>query len=406
MRLSRRALLGTAAATAAVPLAGARAQRPVLKFGVLTDLSGPYQDLAGPLAVAAARQAIDEFGPSAKGFDVEIISADHQNKPDIGAGIARQWFDRDGVDVILEVANSAVALAVAGVAKEKNRAYINSGAATSDLTGAACNANTIHWVYDTYMLSRSTATSVVKTGGKTWFMLVADYAFGHALERDAGAFVTQAGGKVLGAVNTPFPGTTDFSSFLLQAQASGAQVLGLCNAGTDTINSIKQAKEFGIKMQLAGLLVFLSDVHSLGLEVAQGLAITESFYWDMNDRTRAFSERLKPKAPNRRPTMVQAGTYASCLHTLKAAADMGVAKVKGDGVGLISRMKAMPTDDDCFGAGSIRADGRKIHPSYLFQVKSPAESKGPWDYYKTLATTPAEDAFRPLSANACPMVKT
>jgi branched-chain amino acid transport system substrate-binding protein len=274
MRLSRRVLLGTAAATAALPLVPARAQKPVLKFGVLTDLSGPYQDLAGPVAVAAVRQAVEEFGVAAKGFDVEVVSADHQNKPDIGAGVARQWFDRDGVDVILEVANSAVALAVAGVAKEKNRAYLNSGAATSDLTGSACNANTIHWVYDTFMLSRSTATSVVKTGGDSWFMLVADYAFGHALERDAGAFVQAAGGKVLGAVSTPFPGTTDFSSFLLQAQSSGAKVLGLCNAGTDTINTIKQAKEFGIKMRLAGLLVFLTDVHSLGLEVAQGLAIT------------------------------------------------------------------------------------------------------------------------------------
>ncbi len=403
MRFSRRALLGTVAATAAVPITSARAQKPALKIGVLTDLSGPYQDLAGPTAVAAVRLAVEEF--ASKGFDVEVISADHQNKPDIGAGIARQWFDRDGVDVVLEVANSAVALAVAGVAREKNRAYINSGAATSDLTGSACNGNTIHWVYDTYMLSRSTATSVVKTGGDSWYMLVADYAFGHALERDASAFVTAAGGKVLGSIKTPFPGTTDFSSYLLQAQASGAKILGLCNAGTDTINSIKQAKEFGIKMQLAGLLVFLTDVHSLGLEVAQGLAITESFYWDLNDRTRAFSERFKPRTPTRRPTMVQAGTYSSALHALKAAADMGVAKVKGDGLGLIARMKAMPIDDDCFGPGSIRADGRKLHPSYLFQVKAPSESKAPYDYYKLLATTPADQAFRPLNAGVCPMVK-
>ncbi|HEY0421503.1 MAG TPA: ABC transporter substrate-binding protein [Acetobacteraceae bacterium] len=403
MPISRRALLGTAA-TAALPAMPARAQRPVLKFGVLTDLSGPYQDLAGPVAVAAARQAVEEFGVAGKGFEVEILSADHQNKPDIGAGVVRQWIDRDGVDVILEVANSAVALAVAGVAKEKNRAYVNSGAATSDLTGAACNANTIHWVYDTYMLSRSTATSVVKTGGSTWFMLVADYAFGHALQRDAGAFVEQAGGKVLGAVRTPFPGTTDFSSFLIQAQSSGAKVLGLCNAGSDTVNSIKQAKEFGLKMQLAGLLVFLTDVHSLGLEVCQGLAITESFYWDLNDRTRAFSERFRAKAPNRRPTMVHAGTYSSALHVLKAAADMGIGKLR-DGAGLVARMKAMPTDDDCFGAGTIRADGRKIHPSYLFEVKKPSESKGAWDYYKLLATTPAEEAFRPMSAGLCPLVK-
>jgi branched-chain amino acid transport system substrate-binding protein len=404
MRLSRRVLLGTAAATAALPLVPARAQKPVLKFGVLTDLSGPYQDLAGPVAVAAVRQAVEEFGVAAKGFDVEVVSADHQNKPDIGAGMARQWFDRDGVDVILEVANSAVALAVAGVAKEKNRAYLNSGAATSDLTGAACNANTIHWVYDTYMLSRSTATSVVKTGGDSWFMLVADYAFGHALERDAGAFVQAAGGKVLGAVSTPFPGTTDFSSFLLQAQSSGAKVLGLCNAGTDTINTIKQAKEFGIKMRLAGLLVFLTDVHSLGLEVAQGLAITESFYWDLNDRTRAFMNRIKPKVMLY-PNMMQAGDYSAMMHYLKTVADIGPAAAKADGAATVARMKATPTDDDCFGAGRLRADGRKIHPVYLLQAKAPAESSGPWDLLKLVATTPAEEAFRPMAEGGCSLVK-
>ncbi len=406
MKLSRRTVLGAAAASA-LPLVPARAQKPTLKFGVLTDLSGPYQDLAGPVAVAAAQQAVEDYGVAGKGFAVEIISADHQNKPDVGAGIARQWADRDGVDVILEVANSAVGLAVAGVAKDKNKVYVNSGAATSDLTGSACNANTIHWVYDTYMLSRSTATSVVKTGGTSWFMLVADYAFGQALQRDASSFVEAAGGKVVGSVKTPFPGTTDFSSFLLQAQSSGAKVLGLCNAGADTINSIKQAKEFGItsSMQLAGLLVFLTDVHSLGLEVAQGLAITESFYWDLNDRTRAFSERFKPKAPTRRPTMVQAGVYASALHYLKTAEAMGIAEAKKDGAATVAKMKSLPTDDDCFGKGSIRADGRCIHPAYLFQVKSPKESKGPWDYYKLLATTPADEAFRPLNAGGCPLVK-
>ena len=403
MTLSRRALLGTAAAT--LPLISARAQSPALKIGVLTDLSGPYQDLAGPLAVASVQMAIDEFTSGNKDMAVQIVSGDHQNKPDIGASIARQWFDRDGVDVILEVANSGVALAVAGVVKEKNKVYVNSGAATSDLTGTACNANTIHWVYDTYMLAKSTGGSMVKNGGDTWFFLTADYAFGHALQRDVTGFVEAAGGKVLGSVNTPFPGTTDFSSFLLQAQSSGAKVVGLANAGADTVNSIKQAKEFGITQKLGGLLVFLSDVHSIGLEIAQGLVLTESFYWDLNPGTRAFSERLKPRAPTKRPTMVHAGSYASALHYLKTAHAMGAAQAKADGAATVARMKAMPTEDDCFGKGSIRVDGRCIHPSYLFEVKKPSESKAPWDYYKLLATTPADEAFRPLAAGGCSLVK-
>ncbi len=401
MTLSRRALLGTAAAT--LPVFGARAQTPTLKVGVLTDLSGPYQDLAGTVAVAAAQMAIDEF--AAKGFAVQVVSGDHQNKPDVGAGIARQWFDRDGVDVMLEVANSGVALAVAGVAKEKNKVYINSGAATSDLTGTACNANTIHWVYDTYMLAKSTGGSMVKAGGDTWFFITADYAFGNALQRDVTGFVEAAGGKVLGGVKTPFPGTTDFSSFLLQAQSSGAKIIGLANAGADTVNTIKQAKEFGIKQKLGGLLVFVTDVHALGLEICQGLVLTESFYWDLNAGTRAFSERLKPRAPTKRPTMVQAGTYASLLHYLKVANAMGIPQAKADGAATVAKLKATPTEDDCFGKGTIRVDGRKLHPSYLFEVKKPGESKGAWDYYKLLATTPAEEAFRPLNAGGCPLVK-
>ena len=374
-----------------------------LKIGVLTDLSGPYQDLAGPLAVSAARLATEDFGVAGKGWNVEIIQADHQNKADIGAGIARQWFDRDGVDLIVEVANSAVALAVAGVAKDKNKVYINSGAATSDLTAANCNANTIHWAYDTYMLAKSTGGAMVKAGGDTWFFITADYAFGAALQRDVTGFVTEAGGKVVGGIKYPFPGTTDFSSLLLQAQASGAKVLGVANAGADTINTIKQAHEFGVHktMKLAGLLVFLSDVHSMGLETAQGITLTDSFYWDMNDRTRAFAERLKPKAPAQRPTMVQAGVYSSVLHYLKVAAGKGVPFMKVDGAATVQALKAMPTSDDCFGPGSIRADGRKIHPSYLWEVKSPAESKGPYDYYKPIASTPADQAFCPLGKGAC-----
>jgi len=406
MSISRRGLIGTAAG---LPLlAGARTGRAQggesLKIGVLTDLSGPYQDLAGPLAVKAAQLALEDYGVPGKGFTVEVLQADHQNKADVGAGIARQWFDQ-GVDLIVEVANSGVALAVAGVAKDKNKVYLNSGAATSDLTGANCNANTIHWAYDTYMLAKSTGAALVKAGGDSWFFITADYAFGHALQRDTTEFVTGAGGRVLGGVKYPFPGTTDFSSLLLQAQASGAKILGVANAGTDTINTIKQAQEFGIKMKLAGLLLFISDVHSLGLPVAQGINLTDSFYWDFDDRTRAFSERLKPKAPERRPTMVQAGVYSSVLHYLKTASQMGIAQVKKDGAATVAQMKAIPTDDDCFGPGSIRADGRKLHPSYLWQVKTPAESKGPWDYYKHIATTPADMAFRPLGQGGCPLVR-
>ena len=401
MRIARRHLLATAAA-AGFPLS-ARAQTPTIKFGVLTDMSGPYQDVAGPGAIAATKMAMAEF--KANGFNVEMVSADHQNKPDVGVGIVRQWFDRDGVDVILEVANSAVTLGVAGVAKEKNKIFLASGGATSDLTGTACNANSIHWVYDTYMLAKSTGGAMVKAGGDSWYFLTADYAFGAALERDTTGFINSAGGKVLGGVKTPFPGTTDFSAYLLQAQASGAKVLGLANAGADTINCIKQAKEFGIKMRLAGLLVFLSDVHSLGLDICQGLALTESFYWDLNPQTRAFADRFIAAMPGKRPTMVQAGTYSSALHYLKTVAAMGPAAAKADGAATVARMKAMPTDDECFGKGSIRIDGRKIHPSYLFEVKKPSESKGPWDYYKQIGTTASEDAFRPLNAGGCPLVK-
>ncbi len=402
MKLSRRSLIGTAAA-ATLPTA-ARAQSATIKIGVLTDLSGPYQDLAGNVAVAAAQMAVDEF--ASKGFKVEVVSADHQNKPDIGAAIARQWCDQGGVDLITEVANSGVSLAVAGVAKEKNKPYLPCGPATSDLTGTACTPNTIHWVYDTYMLARSTGGAMAKAGGDTWFFITADYAFGHALTRDTTGFITAAGGKVLGGVATPFPGTTDFSSFLLQAQASGAKVIGLANAGADTVNCIKQAKEFGIKQKLGGLLVFLTDVHALGLETSQGLLLTESFYWDLNAGTRAFSERLKPRAPTKRPTMVQAGTYSAVLHYLKTASAMGAAEAKKDGIATINHMKAMPTEDDCFGKGTIRADGRKLHPSYLFEVKKPSESKYAWDYYKPIATTPAEEAFRPLAQGGCSFIKT
>jgi branched-chain amino acid transport system substrate-binding protein len=408
MNLTRRAVtLGSLAAAGTIaPLAGVRAQAtPTLKIGCLTDMSGPYKDLAGPGAVAAVNQALKEFGVAGKGFNVEVLVADHLNKPDVGTTVARQWFDRDGVDMIVEVANSGVALAVASVAKEKNKVYLNTGAATSDLTAAACNANTIHWVYDTYMLAQSTGAAMVKSGGDSWYFITADYAFGKALQRDTTEFVTSANGKVLGSVTYPFPGTSDFSSYLIQAQASGAKVLGIANAGTDTINTIKQAKEFGIKMRLAGLLLFLTDVHSLGLEVAQGIVLTDSFYWDMNERARAFSDRFTANVKGVRPTMVQAGVYSSTMHYLKAATAMGIAKAKADGAATVAQLKAMPTDDDCFGAGSIRVDGRKIHPSYLWEVKQPSESRGAWDYYKPVASTPADKAFRPLDKGGCSLVK-
>src|SRR6195952_191736 len=366
MFMSRRSVAFGGLASVAVLAARSAAGQavPTLKIGCLTDMSGPYKDLAGPGAGAAVHQALEEFGVSGKGFTVEVLVADHLNKPDVGTTIARQWFDRDGVDLIVEVANSGVALAVANVAKEKNKVYLNSGAATSDLTAANCNANTIHWVYDTYMLAQSTGAAMVKAGGDSWFFITADYAFGKALQRDTTDFVTGAGGTVVGSVAYAFPGTTDFSSYLIQAQSSGAKVLGLANAGTDTINTIKQAKEFGIKMQLAGLLLVITDVHSLGLDVAQGIVLTDSFYWDMNDRSRAFSNRLSPKMGGARPTMVQAGVYSSILHYLKTANTMGVDKAKPDAPATIAEMKKLPTDDDCFGAGSIRGDGRKLHPAY------------------------------------------
>ncbi len=406
MDLKRRLLLGAAGAAA---IGGrARAQAAGLKIGVLTDMGGVYRDVAGPLAVLAVRQALEEAGVGGgSGLAVEVLSADHQNKADVAASVAREWFDRDGVDLIVDGVNSACGLAIAGVAKEKNKVYVNNGAATSDLTGPQCNANTIHWAYDTYMLAKSTGGALVKAGGSSWFFITADYTFGHTLERETTAFVTASGGSVAGSAAYPFPTTTDFSSQLLAAQSSGAKVIGLASAGVDTSNQIKQAHEFGIPqsgIKMAALLAFISDVHAVGLEIGQGLVLTNSFYWDGNDRTRAFANRLKPKAPNVRPGMVHAGDYASVLHYLKAVRGMGVAEAKKDGAATVARMKAMPTDDDAFGPGSIRPDGRVIHPSFLWQVKSPAESKGPWDYYKLLATTPADQAFRPLADGKCSLV--
>jgi branched-chain amino acid transport system substrate-binding protein len=410
MTLSRRTLMGGALAAAPLARAGrARAaDAPVLRLGVLTDLSGPFRDTGGPGSVAGAQQAAAEAQAASPGLRVEVIQADHQNKPDIGAGIARQWFDRDGVDAIIDVPNSAVGLAVAEVAREKDRVFLITGAGTADLTGPRCAPTSVHWTFDTYMLARSNGGALVQAGKKTWFFLTADYAFGHALERDATGFVGAAGGSVKGSVAYPFPQTLDFSSFLLQARASGAQVLALANAGADTINCVKQAAEFGLTssgVTIAAMLMFISDVHALGLPAAEGLVLTETFYWDLNDRTRTFSKRIAPRMPaDWRPDMEHAGSYAAPLHYLKVAADMGPAEARKSGAATVARMKAMPTDDDAFGPGRIREDGRVLHPAYLFQVKSPRESHGPWDYYKRLATTSAEDGARPLDKGGCPMI--
>jgi len=375
----------------------------IIKIGVLNDQAGPYADITGPGSVVAARMAVEDFGAAKKGLKVEIVFADHQNKPDVGSQIARQWYDVDKVDMIIDVPTSSIALAINQITREKNKAFIVSGAATSDLTGKACSPNTIHWTYDTWALANGTGSAVVKTGGDTWYFLTADYAFGHALERDVEAVVLKSGGKVLGKVRHPFP-TSDFSSFLLQAQASKAKIIGLANAGADTINAIKQGAEFGIAkggQQFAGLLVFISDVHALGLEKAQGLVLTEAFYWDLNPETRAWSKRFAERHRGAMPTMAQAGVYSAVLHYLKAVE----ALKSDDGPKVLAKMKELPTDDPVFGKGMVRADGRHVHPMYLFEVKKPSESKGAWDYYKVRATIPAEQAFRPLDQGDCPMVK-
>ncbi|MDR3532522.1 MAG: ABC transporter substrate-binding protein [Rhodopila sp.] len=411
MTFTRRSVFKAGAALAAAAVSGAGPARAdesnTIKLGVLTDTAGPYSDLAGPSSIASVRQAAKEFAD--QGFRVEVVSADHQNKADIAANITRQWIDRERVDVIVDVPGSSAALAVAGVAREKNKVFLASGPAAAELTGPQCSPNTVHWTYDIYMLANSTGAAMVRAGGDTWFFITADYVFGQSMEADASRFVQAAGGKVLGSVRFPFPGTTDFSSFLVRAQASQAKVFGLAAGGSDLINAIKQAAEFGLTQRgakLAALVMFITDVHSLGLEAAQGLVLSETFYWDLNDRTRAFTNRLKGGFGVQAPTMVHAGCYASALHYLKAVKDMGVAAAKASGADAVNRMKAMPTDDDAFGAGTIRSDGRTLHPAYLFEVKAPRESRAPWDYYKLLQTTPGEQAFRPLAEGGCPLSRT
>jgi branched-chain amino acid transport system substrate-binding protein len=389
------------ASMAQTPPAPPKPATPV-KIGILNDRTGPYADIGGEGSTVAAQMAVDEFNPGAKGFKVDIVSADDQNSPDLALRLAREWYERDGVDAIFDAPNSAVALAVSALTQEKNKLLIASGAATSDLTGAKCSPNTIHWTYDSWELAHGTGAAILKTGGSSWFFLTAGYSLGEALERDTATVVTALGGKVMGSVKHPLD-AKEFSPYLLQAQSSGANVIGLANAGADAINSIRQASEFGVVQggqKLAGLLVFISDVHSLGLKTAQGLTLTSPFYWDLNANTRAFSDRYM-KVTNRRPTMVQAGIYSSVLHYLKAVQALGGAS---DALAVAAKMKEIPAEDQAFGKSTVRADGRVIHDSYLFEVKKPEESSGPWDYYKLIATTPAADAFRPLAEGGCPLV--
>jgi branched-chain amino acid transport system substrate-binding protein len=389
---------------AGVAFSQAKVSDGAVRIGVLTDLSGLYSDLSGPGSVLAAQMAVEDFRAEMKGnvpFKIDIVSADHLNKGDIAANRAREWFERDNVDMIADLVTTSTALAVMPIAQKLNRITMVSGAASTLITNEQCTENNVHWTYDTYALANGTGRAVVKQGGDTWYFLTADYAFGHSLEKDTSAVVTATGGKVLGSVRHPFPGT-DFSSFLLKAQASGAKVIGLANAGTDTTNSIRQAAEFGVtpKQQLAGLLMFVSDVHSLGTKVAQGMFLTETFYWDLNDQTRAWSKRFFDKT-KRMPTMVQAGVYSSVLHYLRAVAATGTDEAKT----VMAQMRKTPVNDFFAPGARIREDGRLMKDAYLFQVKTPSESKGPWDLYHVRATIPAAQAWQPLSESRCPLIK-
>lgn len=399
-------LLAAGVLMGAVTQAPAQTFDGTVKIGVLNDQSSLYADATGQGSVIAARMAVEDYmkaNPNSK-LKIEVIFADHQNKPDIGSAIAKQWFERDGVDMILDVPNSAVALAVAEVAKQLNKVTVNGSAGSARLTGDLCSPNTVHWTFDNYALANGTGSAIVSTGGDTWFFITADYAFGHDLEAQTSAVVKKAGGKVVGGVRVPL-NNSDFSSFLLQAQTSKAKVVGLANAGGDTITSIKQASEFGIVssgQRLAGLLVFITDIHSLGLKTAQGLQFTDSFYWDRNDDTRAWTKRFVEKIGGKQyPTMNHAGNYGGALHFLKA---IEAAQTR-DGVKLVQKMKELPTDDVTFGKGRVREDGRHMHPMYLWEVKKESESKAPWDYMKLVKEIPADQAWRPLEEGGCPMVK-
>jgi branched-chain amino acid transport system substrate-binding protein len=404
MKLHRRDVMSGLAA-ASVPILRARAEAPTIRIGVLTDMAGPYRDVAGPTLVACVRQAVREFGASERGVNVEVIAEDPQNKPAVGVSIVRKWLDEDDVDAIVDSSTSAIALATNIVARERNKVYIVPGVGTTDLIGVQCSPNTIKWTFDNYMLAKSTGAATVRAGGDTWFFITVDYAFGHNLQQLTVRFVTEAGGRVVGSVLYPFPETTDFSQYLLKAKASGAKVVALANSGTDTVNCLKQAREFGVGRPdriLAGLQSGLTVIRGVGLETAQGLLLTESFYWDLNDRTRAFTRRVLPRTPNNYPNMVHAGGYASTLHYLKAVAALGVAQSKRDGIATVKAMKAIPFEDDAFGRGTVRKDGRALVPAYLFRVKTPAESRGSWDFYSLVSTMPGDEAAMPLAEERCP----
>ncbi len=404
----RQVLAGSAAAATLAAAPRASAQDQVIRIGVLADFSGPYRSTSGPTSLAAAQQAVEDLGLAQRGIRVEVLQGDHQNRPDAALALARRWIDQDGVDMLCEVNNSAIALAVANLVREKDRIQLASGAATSALTGAQCSTHTIHWTYDTWMFANVVGGATVRSGGDSWYFITADYAFGHQLERDTSGFVQRAGGRVAGAARYPFPGTTDFSSYLLQAQASRAKVVGLAMAAGDMVNCVKQAHEFGLTrrgQQLAGMIMFVQDIRGIGLEAAQGMVMSEVFYHDLNDRTRGLAQRILRRTPDNMPNQEHAGTYSCCIHYLKAVAEVGVARAKQSGAAVIEVMKRMPTDDDAFGPGRIREDHRKIHPAYLFEVKSPAESRGLWDFYKLRATVPAEEAFRPIAEGGCPLVR-
>ncbi|OAF19973.1 ABC transporter substrate-binding protein [Bradyrhizobium neotropicale] len=409
MNITRRGFVGAGlAATLAPRLARAQADNTI-RIGVITDMSGIYRDVSGPTTVACAQQAAAEFMEANPSIKVEILVADHQNKADVGLAIIRKWFDQDGVDVIENVGNSSIALGAKYLIEDKNKVALITTAGSSDLTGKSCSANLVHWSWDSWCLAHSTATSLVRTGGSKWFFLTADYAFGHAAEADAAKFVKAAGGTVLGSVRYPFGSTSDFSSFLLQAQSSGANVIAFANSGNELINCLKQAQEFGLDhggTRMAALVGYVTDVIGMGLSTAKGLSLTETFYWDLNDRTRAFTNRVKPRlAANVYPNMSQAGDYACVLHYLKAVKELGVERARRNGRDVVELMKKMPTDDDCFGRGMIRADGRKIHPAYLFEVKKPADSKSTGDVYKLVSTLSADEAFRPLEEGNCGLAR-
>ncbi|MGX9431320.1 MULTISPECIES: ABC transporter substrate-binding protein [Bradyrhizobium] len=403
----RRLMAGLGGMALGLASFGVEAQEPgPLRLGVLTDMSSLYADVTGPGSLLAAKMAVEDFqaSPHKMTRPIEVISGDHMNKADLAANIAREWIDRNKVDAVIDAPNSSVALAVRNVVQQNNKTLLVSGASSSDLTGKSCSPNLVHWTYDTYALSSGAARAVVGSGGKTWFTLTADYAFGHAMEADIKNVVQKLGGNVVGGVRTPI-NSQDFSSFLLQAQSSKAEVIALINAGGDTINSIKQSVEFGIPQggqRVVATVLYLSDVHSLGLKTAQGLQFTESFYWDLNDDTRAWAKRFAPRNGDRYPTALQAGVYAATLHYLKAVDALGASS---DGKAVVQEMKKLPTDDPLFGKGSVRADGRKLHNMYLFEVKKPEESKYPWDYYKLIKTIPPSEAWRPLEEGGCDFLK-